>query len=185
MDLPASAVQFGSVEDTGVVAANLTLLGHFKSSGIYLLRQGEVLNSIEVAATVVEQGTETNNFAVGMRASTPLGSPGNRLVWRRDPRMAIYHNGSKTDSAAGGASNDGLKSFLSSARENPSLLTTSEAAELLADEIGRKVMTLLMKPTDEEINTGLGLTALGMDSLVGIELRQWLKVTIGLDMSVV
>lgn len=46
-------------------------------------------------------------------------------------------------------------------------------------------MTLLMKPTDEEINTGLGLTALGMDSLVGIELRQWLKVTIGLDMSVV
>lgn len=42
-----------------------------------------------------------------------------------------------------------------------------------------------MKPADEEINTGLGLTALGMDSLVGIEMRQWLKATLGLGMSVV
>lgn len=149
-------------------------------------REGEVFDLIQVAATVAGHEAQTDSFVTGLRAGTPLSSPGNRLVRRRDPRISIYHNsGVNAEGSLEGTSNDGLKSFLSSARENPSLLATPEAAELLATEIGRKVMLLLMKPADEEVNTGLGLTALGMDSLVGIEMWQWLKATLGLDMSVV
>jgi NADPH:quinone reductase-like Zn-dependent oxidoreductase/NAD(P)-dependent dehydrogenase (short-subunit alcohol dehydrogenase family)/ubiquinone/menaquinone biosynthesis C-methylase UbiE len=183
LGLAASAVQIGPVEDTGIIAVNLELLSQLKATGFYLLREKEVLDAIELAVT---SEARDSSFVIGMRSTSSLSSPSNRLVWRRDPRMAVYHNGAtNTNGNAGSSSNDGLKAFLTSARADPSILSAPEATHLLAVEIGRKVLSLLMQPTDGEINTALGLTALGLDSLAGTEMRGWFKGTLGLDMSVV
>jgi NAD(P)-dependent dehydrogenase (short-subunit alcohol dehydrogenase family)/aryl carrier-like protein len=182
LGLAASAVQLGPVEDTGVIARSAETLNQVRSSGFYLLRESEVLDATEVAIS----SNGENSFVLGMRSTLPLSSPNNRLVWRRDRRMAFFHISGLGMAGGGSApSSDGLKAFLSRARADPSILATQEATQLLAVEIGRKVSALLLKPVDDEIDTSIGLVALGLDSLVGIEMRQWLKAKLGVDISVV
>ncbi len=99
--------------------------------------------------------------------------------------MAVYHSRAAAGSdsgAGGGPSSAGIKAFLTAARNDHQLLKTPETAVMLAVEIGKKVLALLGKPTDD-LQTSLGLSDLGMDSLVGIEMRKWWKTTFGFDVS--
>ncbi|KAI1771148.1 hypothetical protein F4818DRAFT_445482 [Hypoxylon cercidicola] len=57
-------------------------------------------------------------------------------------------------------------------------------ATVLALEIGRRVLGLLgQQPADDELKTGLGLAEMGMDSLVGVEVRRWWKLSFGFEAS--
>ena len=53
----------------------------------------------------------------------------------------------------------------------------------LAQDIGKRLFLLLVN-LEDELNTFLSLTDLGLDSLVGIELRAWWKQVFGFDTSV-
>lgn len=52
---------------------------------------------------------DPTHFVTGLASIIPLDSPNNRSIWRRDPRMAAYHN------IATSAANDGIKAFLARA----------------------------------------------------------------------
>ncbi|KAL8945376.1 MAG: hypothetical protein Q9211_000085 [Gyalolechia sp. 1 TL-2023] len=98
--------------------------------------------------------------------------------------MAIYHNetrGRSGDTRA--AANGTLKEYLNRAKADASLLKITEAANLFAIEIGRKLFDLLLQPQDE-LNTDLPLVDLGLDSLVALELRAWWKQVFTFDISV-
>ena len=58
-----------------------------------------------------------------------------------------------------------------------------ESAGLLAREIGNKLFNFLLK-TGEDLNTSLPLSQLGMDSLVGVEMRSWWRQAFGFDITV-
>ena len=96
--------------------------------------------------------------------------------------MAAYHNtvGGSTSTVA---SNETLKTYLTSAKADPSILKTAEASNLFAIEIRRKVFDLLLKP-EEDLNTAWTLVDLGLDSLVALELRAWWKQVFSFDISV-
>ena len=126
--------------------------------------------------------SDPNVFVLGLESTIPLSSPANRTVWRKDRRMAIYHNDSGTavDTAA---SSDQLKSYIANARADPMILKSPGAASYFAQEIGKRLFALLLKD-DGDLNTSLGLADLGLDSLVAIELRAWWKQAFGFDVSV-
>lgn len=96
--------------------------------------------------------------------------------------MAISHHaaGGNGDTAVSSAS---LKSYMASAKADISLLNNADAAAFFASEIGKRLFALLLKP-EEDLNTSLSLVDLGMDSLVGIELRAWWRQAFGFDVSV-
>lgn len=135
-----------------------------------------------IAQIVGQTFVDLNNFVLGLGSTVPLDSPANRAVWRRDRRMAIYHNkgGVNVDAVASGAS---LKSYIASAKADISVLKTADAMVFFARKIGKKLLALLLKPEDN-LNTSLSLGDLGMDFLVGIELRSWWKQAFGFDISV-
>ncbi|KAM0263422.1 hypothetical protein ACHAQJ_001278 [Trichoderma viride] len=89
------------------------------------------------------------------------------------------------DGNAESSPNNSLKTFFTGARADLSILSTPDATHLLAAEIGRKVLSLLMQSTNREVNNSVRLTALGLDSLAGTEMRGRFKGSLGLDMSVV
>lgn len=187
--LAASSINIGAVEDIGFIAQKDDLLRQMKSTGFYSVNEKDLLDALVVATappshrTIVPGLTDPGTFVLGLASTIPLTSGNNRAVWRKDPRMAVYHNTAvAADSSASGA-NDGIKAFISSARADPGVLESAESANKLAQEIGKKLLDLLMKP-DEELNTGLGLSDLGMDSLVAIEMRTWWKQMFGFDISV-
>nr|APX44011.1 polyketide synthase [Pestalotiopsis microspora] len=191
---PASVVQIGPVEDVGVIANDASLLSQLRSSGLHLLREQEVIDAIALAIlssspeppnSKMDQASgvaDMSSFVLGLRSTLPLKSAENRCVWRWDPRMASYHNGTSAGSGGKTASNE-LGDFLAAARTDAELLKTSAAAQLLATEIGHKVLELLIKP-EEDLNLQIGLTSMGLDSLVAIEVRTWWKQAFGLDVTV-
>lgn len=205
LGLAASVVDIGAVEDVGFIAETQGLIGRMKTTGFKGVTEQELLDAMAVAMLARSRPPKpakqekkeehsqpepqaahahANTFVLGLGSSIPISSSANRAVWRRDRRMAAYHNaaGGGADGSAS-ASNETLKSFLAGARVDPAVLKTAETAKLLALEIGRKLFDLLLKPK-EELNTSWSLVDLGPDSLVPLELRAWWKQVFAFDITV-
>ena len=191
LGLAASTIDLGAVFDIGFVSKNDTLLRQMKTMGFHGVNEKDILDALVVATAKpspkiasLSDSADPSTFVLGLASTSPLSNDDSRVLWRRDPRFAAYHNGrtgSTEASASGGSEN--IKAFLSSARADPTVLKTPEAANMLARAIGTKVLSLLFKP-ESELDTSVGLVELGMDSLVSVELRSWWKQTFNLDISV-
>jgi acyl carrier protein len=190
LGLTASAIDLAAVEDVGIIAQSKDVLSQLHSQGFWTIRQNEVIDALAVATGPASSKAarhdgayvHANTFVLGLGTATPLSNANNRVPWRRDPRMAIYHN-AQAEGSSNASSSDDFKSFLTSAKADVSILQTEDAPKLIATEIAKKLLGLLMK-TDEEINISLGLADLGMDSLIAIDMRQWWKQTFGFNISV-
>lgn len=166
------------------------------ATGAYMIKETELVDAIGAAvgiSTASKSKTDgplsiaptvsfRNNFVLGLASSTPLSSPQNRPIWKKDMRMAVYQNINTGESAAGGSSGI-LRSFLADVRHDAARLKAAETPAVLAQEIGKKLFELVLRP-EEEINTSAGLADLGMDSLVAIEMRSWWCATFGFNISV-
>lgn len=197
LGLPASVIDLGSVEDVGFLSLNQGLMDQLRVVGFTGVTEQTLLDAMTAACTPSRSShkktatastqsgfVDANAFVIGLGSAVPLNSPSNRAVWRKDRRMAIYHN----EAHGGGtgdtqATNETLKPYLNNAKADLSLLKTPEAANLFATEIGRKLFDLLLQP-QEDLNTDLPLVDLGLDSLVALELRAWWKQVFSFDISV-
>ncbi|KAL7918584.1 hypothetical protein ACQKWADRAFT_330517 [Trichoderma austrokoningii] len=119
---------------------------------------------------------------VGIAPAIPLSSPDSSARLRKDVRMSVFR--SMRSQARGGASSNGLRQFLSAAKDDPELLSKPESVALLTQEIGKKLLGLVLRPADDEIDASLSLAQLGLDSMVAIEVRAWWKQMFGLNISV-
>lgn len=181
--LPAVTIDVGVVEDVGLAANRSGFLSSVKAMGFLTVRERQILDSMALAINYIRKDEIPPNFVIGLGSSKPLSSPNNRLFWRNDPRFAVYHSRAAGGAGDGaGSSSSGIKAFLTEARNNHELLKSPEAVITIAKEIGRKVLDLLGKPSDD-VQTTQGLSDLGMDSLVGIEMRKWWKTTFGFEVS--
>lgn len=190
LGLPCSSVDIGPVADVGFLSERVSLLQTATLTGFKTLQEQEMLDSIALSMMAeipdsskrASEFFDPNVFVLGLRSTMPLDSPANRAVWKKDRRMAIYHNDNKSavDTAA---SSDELKSYIANARADPSILKTIEASDFFARQIGKRLLGLLLKE-DRDLNTSLALADLGLDSLIAIELRTWWKQAFGFDISV-
>ncbi|EFQ96996.1 fatty acid synthase S-acetyltransferase [Nannizzia gypsea CBS 118893] len=197
LGLAASVVDMGAVEDVGWISEHQGMMGKMSRSGFKPVLEQEVIDAMAICMLVHSKPGQAaeralavaskndscfvhkNTFLVGLALLIPLHDPSNYVIWKRDRRMASYHNNSTISAAA--ASTDTLKSYLNSAQADPSILKSSEAARLFAVEIGKKLFDLLLKPQDE-LNTSWPLLDLGLDSLVALELRAWIKQVFSFDL---
>lgn len=197
--LVASVMDIGAVDDVGYIsrtpAAKETMLA---MSG-QLISEGDFLQALQltIARSAVPPVMEKKlggikgihfhspcQITQALECRLPIMDPQNNIIWKRDPRMAIYRN-IETVVSDGAAATSDMKPFLAAAAENPSKLEQPEAAEFLAGQIRDRVATYLMRREDEEpLDPGLTLAAAGVDSLVAIELRNWWKQNLGADVSV-
>ena len=197
LGLAASVVDIGAVEDIGFISENQGMMNKMKTSGFKGVSEQELLDAMAVAMVAHSQPAKkalavasrsspryvnANTFVLGLGSTMSLSSPSNRAVWRKDRRMAAYHNAT-SDSTGAATSTETLKSYLASAKADLSLLKSAEAAKLFAVEIGKKLFDLLLKP-QEELNTTWPLVDLGLDSLVALELRAWWKQVFSFDITV-
>lgn len=97
--------------------------------------------------------------------------------------MSIYRNLEAVSEVAVASTSGALSQFLSNARVTPSLLDERGNIEFLATEIGLRLFSFLMRSPDE-LDITLSLTAVGLDSLIAIEMRNWWRQSLGFDVTV-
>ncbi|KAM0563317.1 hypothetical protein ACHAPJ_001035 [Fusarium lateritium] len=95
--------------------------------------------------------------------------------------MAACHNIGRGHGDSAPA-NDGLRSLLSSVKNDPSILNSQKSINVLVLEIGKKLASLLLTG-DVELDISMSTVDMGLNSLVAIELRGWWKLTSGFDIS--
>ncbi|RYP84204.1 hypothetical protein DL770_005246 [Monosporascus sp. CRB-9-2] len=199
LGLPASVLNICPINGVGYVAENAHAQRTVKAQGIYTLDEREFLDFLdlnlqEVHSAVVDGAPRasppaywcnTTQVLMGLRSERQLDDPNNRTNWRRDRRMGLYHNVRAENPTSTKVKNNALLDFLALAAEEGGkvLLADRSSVEFLAREIGRKIYDFMLKP-DEEVDTGISLLQIGLDSLMAIELRRWFKGVFGFNLSV-
>ena len=207
LGLPASVLNICPVLGVGYVAENQKAKSTMEGRGLYSLGECEFLDFVtlgladsvpspdDACCPAAVPSTPWRNEAqvfMGLRSRFDLSDPDNRLIWRRDRRMGFYHNvhvgdgaGAKPKSGEPGL----LQGFLLRLRkqmgadDDVKVVTNDETVEFFASEIGKQTNELLLKPA-AEINIGMSLAQTGLDSLVAIELRAWIKREFGVETTV-
>ena len=193
--LPASVLDIGVVEDVGFVSQNVEVQQHFKAMSIHSLHESDLLDSLHLAilrsapsphSSIDSASTAFTNHSqigIGFRSTMPLSSPANRVIWKRDTRMALYRNLENADTADTSNANDSLKNFLHSVAADSTLLNQQTSVDILAHEIGDALSGFMLKPLDD-LDMTAPMAALGVDSFVSIELKNWFRQTVGVELSI-
>lgn len=197
LGLPASTVNIGFIQDIGYLSQNPEILDSLRSTAQYLMREPELLESIELmlhrsspaesfADQTLSRYVTRSQIGIGLRSILPLDAPGNRTLWRKDPRMLVYRNleiqSGPVPSSIG--SGQVLAQFLREIGSNMTMLKAPETAELLAGEIGRTLFGFLMRAETEVVDLDAPLASVGIDSLISIELRNWIRRSLGVEVTV-
>lgn len=191
LNLPASVLNIGIIEDVGYVSENAAILAQFKAMSYHTLQEADLLDALAFSIshqTAIQQSStdyvNTAELTIGLRSTKPLSDGDNRAIWKRDIRMAMAHHTELSSATEGSSSsNRDLSQFLARLGEDPTMLDVQSNREYLTQQIGASIYTLMFRPTSE-INVNLTLPALGVDSLVAIEVCNWWRRTLGLDASI-
>lgn len=199
LGLPASTLVVCPISEAGFIEENPVVMRRVRSGGYYFLSEKEFIDFIEYSiqhqlpaddGDMGSPGGPTDPWsdggyvAMGIHSQTPLSDPQCRLGWRQDPRLGTHHN-LRSDTRAGleaGIAADRVTELLARARADPLALQDPGVVGIVATEIARRVRTIMMQDWQEE-DVGLTLRQMGADSLMGVELRRWWRLTFGIEMA--
>lgn len=173
--LPASIVDIGVVGDMGYVLDQDHLLDSFRAGGFYFLKEQDVLNAVAVGVKH-SAGGRLRSFCLGGLSTKPLSDPTNRVNWRKDIRFAVSHHFHRSAEASGGAGDEGgddAATFVELARSDPEALKDPATVTRMAHYIMGALSSLLLRPI-EDFSVRENLTSIGLDSIISIELTDWI-----------
>jgi NAD(P)-dependent dehydrogenase (short-subunit alcohol dehydrogenase family) len=191
--VPCTAITSGVMEDIGAMSDNAEILTRLKGSGWRLNNESELLEAVDSAIQLCSQRTNTapasylpmtvdkTRFIFGLCPTVPLSRPDSYTTLRADVRMAVYHNSKRQSDKSGAAEGASLRTLLSTAKKNPSILDSDASINLLAMEIGKKLCSLLLLPEDQ-LSPSRRTADMGLDSMVAVEMGAWWKVTFGIEL---
>ena len=191
LGLAASVMSIGPIDDVGLVARNTSTREALLHNLASLLTESYFLDTLQLAiarshASYTPSGpfagyAAPNHIFHSAESATPIENPENGIMWKRDPRMAIYRNIQRIASAESTSTTSQLKQFLQSASKEPGKLDQKASVDFIASELGNCIANFL---GSDEIDLSLPIAAAGVDSLVAIEIRNWWKTNLGTDISV-
>ncbi|EQB56385.1 KR domain-containing protein [Colletotrichum gloeosporioides Cg-14] len=195
LGLAASVLNVGFIGDVGYVADRPEAADLAKATGQWFNTEVELLDCIEQMLMEPTTGSSASAascqvppslLAMGMRSTMPLTSKSCRVPWKRDRRMLALRNLDSDDSSIPSGSdsmtNDELSHAIRELSSNIVSLQSGETTEFLATHIGKTLCKFQLRQ-DTNLDFQAPLTDLGLDSLVGIEVRAWIRQWMGVDLA--
>lgn len=181
LGLAAISIDVGWVKSVGYVAETKGVEERMARMGYTQLEQGKILRILESAIKAPKRTQEASQIVTGigsLEAAKHFDLP-----WRLEPRFAAL-----SDEAGGGSIKGSVDK---GTKEETKILKDSlrnaftwvEAINLIVDAVISKLSDMFSIPA-AEIDASLPLSEYGVDSLVAIELRNWLFAKAGAEMSV-
>ena len=197
----ASVIDIGVMGEIGFVSKNKEIIELFEKAGMLFLKETDLLDAFNLAiqrsapqpvsatAQATGHGGELSflndsQILLGLNTTFPLASPNTRSVWKRDARAAIYHNiNSVTQTVNIRKDDGGLRSLVAAAMERPDLLQEESTMEAFAGGMAQALADFLIKDV-ANLRVDHSLEQLGVDSLVAMELRNWIFSEFAVQVSV-
>ncbi|KAL4901059.1 KR domain-containing protein [Aspergillus multicolor] len=202
LGLPCSAINIGVMEDVGYVSEQAHVIEHFAATSTHTLHEGDLHDAVQLAINnslppSPEPRDEStwlsyvsqSQIVIGLRSTAPLDSASNLISWGRDLRMALHHNLHQTADTDASASTSAtaedhlLENFLDQVKHQPDILGKSESIDLLGNEIGKTLFSYMLRDCSD-LDLDVPITSLGVDSLLGIKMRDWLRRKVGVNINV-
>ena len=178
LSLPATSLDLGIISSVGYVAENdgvaqrLTRMGHDSIS------EEKMLGLIELAIQQQDDTTGPSNVVTGL-SFRELDA-----AWIQDAKFSILRQQGR-HAASSSLSSSGPQKDKQTLQSQLSTITSlSEAAPLITAAIISKLATNLMV-SEGNIDPEQPISVCGVDSLVAVELRNWLLGQTGAEISVV
>ncbi|RYP42065.1 hypothetical protein DL767_000577 [Monosporascus sp. MG133] len=207
--LVASAIDLGVMGDVGFVSQNQDVLDNLGRMGMRILREQNLLDALVLAlrrsrptqpvsspevatGQVCSQPSDTayrspSQVLLGLNTTIPISSPLNRVPWRRDARMSIYRN--LEGSSSTGTDGHGNGNIISSQRDSlraklASITDDEDKTAVIARALAAALATFLIKDEDS-VPLDRPLEHLGIDSLVAMEVRNWIRQQVSVETSTI
>ena len=176
--LPAVSLNLPGITDVGVVAAtdtNNRVRGRVESLGLLSLDIATIMPILEAAVLEKPHRTAPNEAQV-MVGIAPWDALPEGSVIGQDRRFSTLRLASPRGAATGGAAAAGA-----GAATSPTALlvqalgkSSSEQAQAVAEAVAKR-LSVIFNVAAEEIDLAVPMAAHGVDSLVAVELRNWLS----------
>ncbi|MCJ1437155.1 hypothetical protein MMC27_006540 [Xylographa pallens] len=168
--LPASSIDLGVVADVGYVAENMDRQAQITANANDQVLEKEYHALLKAAICQQPAGSDHRQTITGCRLAQPGQS---KTSWvSGDPIWALLARGS-VSSASAHEHTDGHSGQVNIGKALAAVTSVEEGTQIVCDAIITKVASIGSIPV-EEINIAKPMVSFGLDSLVAIELRNWL-----------
>nr|AEJ54468.1 reducing polyketide synthase [Dolichousnea longissima]AEJ54469.1 reducing polyketide synthase [Dolichousnea longissima] len=194
-NLPAATLNLGAIRGAGYFAPDNddggSRVGHVdRHLGVQWLEEDEVCAFVKAA--IRAQTAEPRHhyqWITGLRPRTDLKD---EPFWLSDSKFSAlrptwqlarsqFSSPSHSQPAqTGGASSSSTSSLPHLLTQSP---TFASAQNLIYTTLAQKIAEVLMKPSADDIDGTLPMARLGLDSLVAVEVRNWIARVVGVKVS--
>ncbi|KAL1970796.1 hypothetical protein VTN77DRAFT_2630 [Rasamsonia byssochlamydoides] len=173
--LPAVSLDLGRILSVGAVAKNQNYASNLERWGFTNISEGEFHSLLELAIFESRQIPESSQIITGLDtqrliASRTSGDTKDTPLWFRDPRFSHLM---QTGQDKGTEDIQKAKSVASLRESIEASTTYPDVIRVITEAITTKLAKMLTLPA-ENIDPSRSPAAYGVDSLVAVELRNWL-----------
>ena len=195
LNLPCSVLDIGVMDGIGWVSQRPGMLKTYGLSNMYMLQEQELMDAIHVSInnslthslsqTSPRNGyTSMSQLAIGLGSTKSLSNPNNMNPLKLDVRTSVYYQLESGTEKVTDTNERRLREFMDLVASNPEILVTEPGTlELITLEVRRTLCVFLLLP-EENIDSTTMLEAMGVDSLVSVEIRYWCRRMIRSDVTV-
>ncbi|UQC74786.1 beta-ketoacyl synthase domain-containing protein [Colletotrichum lupini] len=169
--LRAMTIDIGYLLSVGFVAEHDEYVDHVKAMGLKVMHKSDLHG---LMATALE-GSEAHPPQV--MCGLPYNEHDDAWYWIQDQRFAGLRK-TAAGSGAGGSATVSLREELGRCGK-----TDDEAVHLITSALVQRLAKLMMMPEDD-VDAGKPLSAYGVDSLVAVEVRNWIAKEVAVEVSV-
>ncbi|KAK8107122.1 uncharacterized protein PG998_009135 [Apiospora kogelbergensis] len=178
--LPGITIDLGMVDGVGYVAENKAgVADRLIASGHRPLREQDIFQLLDYCVRYPVRGVRTAQLVTGLASSAVR-----KQSWGKEWRFAALdgHDACRDDSSRSKPGTTG--SAATRLRENLSSASTAEeAGNLVEDAVVDKLADMFVIPK-QDIDASQPLSKYGVDSLVAVELRNWLVPSTQCELSI-
>ena len=163
--LPASTIDIGVVADVGYVAEHKERETQIRALGHDLINEKKLLALVKAAINLDSRDAYNRQTITGCKLLPDRDLP----WWAADPKFAHIVRGTQ-NTTAHFVSKDNTISIRDSLKQASSL---AQVRRMVEEALVGKIASVSMTPR-EDVDLDKPLAAYGMDSLVAVELRNWI-----------